>query len=110
MNIIPCGHRLVIKPVKLEEHDQFYASAKRAGIQLLEVDERKQQINIDRGVVVAIGPTAFKDFGGDAWCGLQDHVGFAKFGGKYIKDPTTQEDFLILNDEDVICVFKQENV
>jgi len=110
MNIIPCGHRLVIKPIDLKEHDVAYAAAARAGIQLLDMDERKQQIAIDRGTVISVGSTAFKDFGGEAWCAVGDQVGFAKFGGKYIKDPETKEDFLILNDEDVICVFKKELV
>jgi co-chaperonin GroES (HSP10) len=108
MNIVPCGHRLVIKPFALEEHDEVYARAKRAGLELLPIDERKQQVNIDQGTVVAIGPSAFKDFGGDAWCSVGDVIGFAKFGGKYIKDPGTKEDFLVLNDEDVICVLKKD--
>lgn len=108
MTIVPKGHRVLVKPFSLEEHDKVYESAKRAGIHLLEQDERKQQVNIDKGTVVGIGPTAWKhpDFGGEAWCSVGDTVGFAKFGGKYIKNPETNEDFLILNDEDVLCVFE----
>ena len=107
MTIVPTGHRILVKPFTIEEVDKVYESAKRAGIALLEQEARKQQISIDKGVVLDIGPTAFKDFGDDAWFAVGDTVGFAKFGGKYIKNPETEEDFLILNDEDVICVFKE---
>lgn len=108
MNIVPCGHRLVVKPFNLQEHDEVFARAKRAGLELLPVDQRKQEVNIDQGTVISIGPSAWKDFGGTNWCEVGDVVGFAKYGGKYIKDPVTKEDYLVLNDEDVICVLKKD--
>jgi co-chaperonin GroES (HSP10) len=36
-----------------------------------------------------------------------DTVGFAKFGGKFVTDPESKEELLVLNDEDIICVFKE---
>lgn len=107
MTIIPTGHRVLVKPFNIEQHDKAFESAKKAGIFLLEQEERKMQVNIDKGTVLDIGPTAFEAFGNVAWYAVGDVVGFTKFGGKYIKNPETNEDFLILNDEDVICVFKE---
>lgn len=110
MNVQVCGHRLLIKPFNIEEHDEVFAAAKRAGIALLESDARKQQTAVDKGTVLQLGFTAFKAYDdGVPWCSVGDTVAFAKFGGKYIKDPVTKEDYLILNDEDVLCIFK-ENV
>lgn len=97
------GCRILIRPLELEEHDTAFRSAKAAGIVILEQDERKQKINIDKGVVLQIGNKCHEDYVGDLKEG--DTIGFAKFGGKYIKDPVTEEELLIINDEDVICIF-----
>ena len=56
--------------------------------------------------MISVGSTAFKDYGGEAWCKEGDLVAYARYGGKLIKDPKTQEDFLVLNDEDIIAIIK----
>lgn len=95
------GCRVLIKPYNLAEHDTVYASAKKAGIVLTEFSERKEQVNVDKGTVLQIGPAAAPDYIGDVKVG--DVVGFAKFGGKFITDPETDEVVLVINDEDIIC-------
>ena len=103
----PCGHRLIVKQIKLEDTDKAYRAAKAAGIVFAETDERiRAEQSIDRGVVVAIGPTAFKDFGGEAWCEIGQKVAFAKYSGKIVEDPTDHEKYMILNDEDIVCVIE----
>jgi co-chaperonin GroES (HSP10) len=97
------GCRVLLKPFKIQEHDKVFAAAKAAGIQLPEFSERKEQANIDKGTVLQIGPNAHKDYVGDIKEG--DTVGFAKFGGKFVQDPDTEELYLIVNDEDLICKF-----
>lgn len=104
MNVIPCGHRIVVKPEKLHDIDPTFRSASNAGIFIPEMAKRQEQAAVDKGIVVAIGPTAFKDFGGEAWCKVGDKIAFAKYGGKFVDDDT-----LILNDEDVCAVLKEEN-
>lgn len=106
MSLVPCGHRVLIKPQKLEEVDDAYKAAQRAGIILQETHEKLQQAAIDKGLVISVGSTAFKDYGGEAWCKEGDLVAYARYGGKLIKDPKTQEDFLVLNDEDIIAIIK----
>ena len=98
------GCRILIKPFKLQEHDKVFASAKAAGIQLPEFSERKEQVNVDKGTVLQIGPKSHEDYVGSLVEG--DVIGFAKFGGKFVQDPKDDEVYLIINDEDVICIFK----
>ena len=98
------GCRILIKPQTLVEHDKVRASALKAGIQLLETTERKEQINVDKGTVLSIGSKCHEDYVGNVAVG--DVIAYAKFGGKFITDPKTEEVFLVISDEDVICVFK----
>lgn len=109
MSLIPCGHRLLIKPQKIEDVDDGYKAAVRAGIIIPEAHERLQQSAVDKGTVITLGSTAFRDFGGEAWCSPGDLVAYARYGGKIINDPETNTDYLILNDEDIIAVIKQGN-
>ena len=97
------GCRVLLRPFKIQEHDRVWASAKAAGLFVPEMSERREQANIDKGVVLQVGNEAHKDYVGDIKEG--DVIGFAKFGGKFVQDPDTDELFLIINDEDVICIY-----
>ena len=99
------GCRLLIKPANIEDTDDVLKSAKRAGIQLLEQDERKQKASVDRGTVLKMGPKCSQDYIEGVEIGSL--IGFAKFGGKFVRDLNSEEDMLIINDEDVICIFKE---
>lgn len=98
------GCRVLLKPLTIEEVDDVFKSAKKSGILLLEQDERKQQIHVDKGVVLQIGPSTNPDYTSGVEVG--DTIGFAKYGGKYIEDPDTKETFLIINDDEIVCIFK----
>lgn len=97
----PCGHRVVVKQDNIEDTDSTYARAKRAGIVM--VENEREKASVDTGTVVAVGPTAFKDFGGEPWCKEGDRIAFAKYSGKTITEGDT--DFIVLNDEDVVYVY-----
>lgn len=103
--IIPLGHRLLVKPQKIEEVDKNYAAAVKLGLVIPDEAARKEQIAVDIGVVVDMGKTAFKDFGGDPWCNIGDKVAYTRYGGKLMKDPDTSEEYIVLNDEDVIAKY-----
>lgn len=98
------GCRILIRPFKIQEHDKVFASAVKSGIVLPEFTQRKEQVNVDKGTVLQIGPGCHPDYTGDVKEG--DIIGFAKFGGKFVQDPGDSEIYLVINDEDVICVFK----
>jgi co-chaperonin GroES (HSP10) len=64
--IEPVTHRLVVKPFDVTEHDEVFASAKKSGL-VFATDKQliREQEAVDRGTVVAMGPTVFRDFGSD---------------------------------------------
>lgn len=106
--IKPCGHRLVVKPFKQDEVDEVLVNAKKSeflkGFEIINSNKDREDASVDKGVVESIGPTAWKDFGGEAWCAVGDTILFAKFAGKVVEDPDTKEKRFILNDEDVVAV------
>lgn len=97
----PAGHRVLVKQDEISEVDKQYASARKAG--LIVQTEAREQAGVDSGVVIAIGPNAFKDFGGEAWCSVGDRIAFAKYSGKVVEDG--DDKFIVLNDEDVVYVY-----
>lgn len=108
MKFIPLGHRILVKPQKIEDVDDTFRAARAIGIEIPELELKKEQIAVDKGIVLDIGSTAFKDFGGEPWCAIGDLVAYARHGGKLIKDPDSVETYLILNDEDIICKLVKE--
>lgn len=98
-------HHVLVKPDDVTEADDIYRRAKAAGLQL-ELSKREQKA-VEYGIVVSIGPTAFKDYGrGPDILKHGDRISFAKYAGKSIKDGDTE--YLILNDEDVLAVITEE--
>lgn len=106
--IIPCGHRVVVKQEKYDEHDEVFASAKKAGI-VIETDKNvRYQASVDKGTIISVGPTAWKDFGGVNWAEVGDSVVFAKNAGKRVEDPNDKDThYVVLNDEDIVAVVKE---
>jgi len=114
MAIIPCGHRVLVRQDKYDEHDEVLNSAKKAGL-LLSLDPQvRYQASVDKGIVVAVGKTAWKDFGeGDPWATKGDSVVFAKNAGKLVHDPVEKHlpeadrtPYVLLNDEDIIAILR----
>ncbi|MGL5076717.1 MAG: hypothetical protein ACRDBG_12965 [Waterburya sp.] len=106
MAIVPCGHRIVVKQEKLENVDKAYQSAQKAGIVIPELDEHTRTKNsVDQGLVLAVGPSAFKDFNAEVpWCKVGDTIVFARYSGKKVKDPENEQEYIVLNDEDCVAV------
>lgn len=107
--IEPILHRLIVKPDELETKDAAFAAARRLGIEVIREEREREQAAIDTGTVVAVGPTAFRDFGAEqSPVKVGDCVVYAKYGGKVIIDPETEEKFVALNDEDIVALLKKE--
>jgi co-chaperonin GroES (HSP10) len=107
--IVPALHRILVKADRLENVDKTHVMAKKAGIFIPEsADKARAQAGVDKGVVVAIGPTAFRDFNTVSPIKVGSYIAYARFAGKTVEDPYTEEEFVCLNDEDVVCVFQQE--
>jgi co-chaperonin GroES (HSP10) len=103
--IVVTGCRILVKPLAEEEVDENVKRMKELGFEFIKSDERRQKVNMDRGTILQMGPKANEDYVAGAEVG--DTVGFAKFGGKFVTDDDTKEELLILNDEDIICVFRE---
>ena len=97
--IIPCGHRVLVKIDEVEEKTN-------GGIFIPKTIADKQEEAGIFGTIVAIGETAWKDFGGRAWATVGDRVMIAKYGGFIAQEPDTAEKFRILNDEDIVAVLR----
>lgn len=105
--IIPLLHRIIVKAEKFNEFDKDIQRARAMGLEIPELEEMKRaQASVDRGVVVAVGPTAYRDYGVEPQVAIGDVVNYARFSGKVIEDPETEEQFVALNDEDLICIIK----
>ncbi len=106
--IIPVGHRVLVRQERYDEHDEVFRSAKAAGIEIYKDKEVRYQASVDKGTVVAVGETAWKDFGGIPWAFVGDTVVFAKNAGKPVEDPQNKDiPFVLLNDEDIVAVIKE---
>lgn len=108
--IEPVAHRLVVKPFDITEADDVYKSAKASGLILSGEDKlRREQAAVDRGTVVALGPTVFNDFHCPNTIVVGDEIVYAKYAGKEIEDPETKEKLTIINDEDVVAILRKGN-
>jgi co-chaperonin GroES (HSP10) len=111
--IIPCGHRVLVRQEKYDEHDEVFKSARAAGIEIALDKNVRYQASIDHGTVISVGKTAWKDFGGDQWASTGDDVVFAKNAGKLVFDPEEKDlpedkrtPYVLLNDEDIIAILR----
>jgi len=111
MKVVAVGHRLVIKPFTIEENDPVFQRARQAGLELIEHSARKEQVSVDKGTVLEIGPTAFTALNPPnrdiPWCAVGDVIGYTRNAGKYVKIDETNH-VLVINDEDVVNTFKED--
>ena len=97
------AHRIAVKPFDIDEWDDTRKKAKAAGLALPETEERlRAKASVDIGEVVIIGPTA------ETEVQLGDTIGYVKNAGKFVKNPYTEEELYLLNDDDVLVVFGKE--
>ncbi len=106
--IIPCGHRILVQQELYEENDEVFRRARQAGIEIAKDSNTRYQESVDVGIVLLVGPTAWKDFGDMPWASAGDKVYFAKHAGKKVEDPQNKDKhYVILNDEDIVAVIKE---
>lgn len=98
--LVPLGHRVLVKPIVIEEKT-------KGGIYLPQQSIDLEKAGIDKGEVVAIGDTAWKDerLGGKAWCKVGDNVIWARYAGKPVTINMGTPDeitYHLVNDEDIL--------
>lgn len=102
MTIEVIGFRILVKPDNILESKQYKTTIKDFVIAGQE-KEREQQA-VDKGIVVQMGPAVFDDYKFDNPLQPGDHIVYAKFAGKEVVDPETEEKFVIILDEDVVAI------
>jgi co-chaperonin GroES (HSP10) len=99
MSIKVCGHRLLIRPDPLEKEHKVEGTNL---VLALAKDEKLYRSAVDSGVVLQIGPTAWMGFGdSQKWCEVGDRVQYHRYSGKFVVDPETDEEFVVVNDDDI---------
>jgi len=105
MSLKPVLHRVFVQPNDPQEADDRIRQARATGL-IVELDKREQKA-VTTGVVVAIGYTAFNEFGSDS--DLESiEVGSQVLYAKYAGAEVPNETFLVLNDEDIIGVYTDD--
>ena len=104
-------HRLVVKPVELEQYDEVEAKLKELGFEKAPTEESKyHKTQIDQGYVLDVGPTAFLDYVKKHDLSVPVRVGtlvtYARHSGKAVKDG--DEEVVVLNDDDIIAIHVDE--
>ncbi len=110
-------HRILIKrddPVDTEA-TKTKKEVERLGLAMpvafkeeLDKQAGREKASMDKGVVVQVGPTAFKDYGIDPPIKAGDYISYAKFGGKDIEDPEDGFTYTVIQDEDVIAIITEK--
>lgn len=101
MTIKAVSFRILVQPDEVE--------TTTAGGLVLAVDEKMEKNAQTSGIIVDIGEDAFVAYRPKTqYCGLSvgDRVHYPKYAGKWIRDTVTKEEFLAINDEDIIAVEK----
>ena len=110
----PVGHRLLIKPDKLEEEqalEKEFGDLAKAGFAVVKPDgaDKREKRAVTTGTVVAIGPDAWKVFKAETpWCSVGDKVEFARYAGELVFHPDTKEELFVMNDEDILLIHKEQ--
>ena len=99
LHIKPRGYRILVKADEVE-------TVSAGGIQLV-LDQKLERAAQMRGELVAIGEYAWDNYK-TPWGEVGDYILFSKHAGKIIEDPVTGEDYVIMNDEDLIAVLERK--
>lgn len=109
MAIQPVTFRIVVKPFDVQETDPTFKNAKAAGIELPRgMEMKREQQAVDRGTVVSFGPVAFAAYNTPNPLKVGDEIVYARHAGKEVEDIYTKEKFVVINDEDVVVIYRNE--
>jgi len=93
------GYMVLVKVEKQEEMS-------KGGIVIPETVREQERRAVEVGTVLEVGPVAWRaeSLGGYQWVESGDRILFAKYSGKWVKDPHDPdgEELLMIRDEDVV--------
>jgi len=99
------GYRILVKPKEIEHMSKGGIITTVPGTQEDKLEKAGQQF----GTVVGIGHTCWKgEELGEPWCELGDSILFSRHAGRFVYDPSNEEEALfIMNDTDVLAVVRE---
>lgn len=98
---VAAGYRILVKPDPVE-------NVSEGGIVLVEDEKLKRAAN-QKGTVLSLGEFAYEGYPGK-WVKPGDRIIYSQYAGKFIENPKDDENpLVVLNDEDVVCILKEEN-
>lgn len=102
----PAGFHILIDPLTKDEYNRVEGGkTTKGGIFIPDTAKGfdRAQMQDWRGIVVALGPLAYRDFvDGTLWCGPGDEILFARNAGKHVYDPLLDKVIVYLLDKDVV--------
>lgn len=102
----PLGNRILVKPDEIKKQTASGIVIEYGANEKLEEGARIT------GTVVAVGDLCwfdYPDWPNRPWCKVGDRVFWAKYAGKQVVDPDTQEKYVALNDEDIVVGVESAN-
>ena len=94
--IVPTGGHLLVLPEKVEEKT-------KGGIYLPETSREKEQLAATIGLLVAVGPSAWKDLDdGTPWANVGDKISYSRYAGVSMTGQD-EEVYVLINDNDVLA-------
>lgn len=105
--ITPLLHHVLVKPEQFAEVNKDMKRLRDIGLVAPEMEDMKRaQAGVDTGIVVSLGSTAYRDYNVEAPIKVGDRVNYARFSGKLISDPGSNDEYICLNDSDILCIIK----
>lgn len=98
------GNKLLIKPDEIEKEVDL--NGKKF---VIVQDEKREKAAQRLGTIVEVGHAAWFDFPTDlrGWVSVGDRVIYQRHAGTFVVDPDTEEEYVIVNDNDVHCIVKE---
>jgi co-chaperonin GroES (HSP10) len=98
------GYRILVKAKEIERTSKGGIIISVEGTN----EDKLEQNGNQFGIVVGIGHTCYKGGVSDEpWCEIGDEIIFARHAGRFVFDPETNEQYLIMNDDEVLCVTRK---
>jgi chaperonin GroES len=91
----PLGYRVMVRPKDMEQVTE-------GGIVIPDSAHKREKAATQEGVVAALGSQAYSEVK-EPWCEVGDHVLYAKYGGVRLQDPDTGIEYVMINDDDILC-------
>lgn len=95
----PVGFTVLVRPDPIEEQ------VRTERIVIPDTVKSSARLETHTGRVVKVSDLAWHGVADNRpWCKIGDHILYAKYGGKFITDPKTKEEVLLIPDKDVLGV------